>query len=128
MDHAAIKMRDGSGLSPLGMVSANNLSSLLYEVQGKPWFPMFERSLPVAGAKGKLDGGTLRNRMKGTAAEGKVAAKTGTITFNSSLSGYVTVQNGKRLVFSIIINNGLNEKKLKEIEDRLAVWLAGQSF
>ncbi len=127
MNPESIKMRDGSGLSPLGMVSANNLSSLLYHVQAKPWFPMFERSLPIAGIKGKLDGGTLRNRMAGTAAEGNVIAKTGTITFNSSLSGYVTAKNGKKMIFSIIINNGLNEKKLKGIEDQLAVWLAEQT-
>ncbi|MGN1402259.1 MAG: D-alanyl-D-alanine carboxypeptidase/D-alanyl-D-alanine-endopeptidase [Bacillus sp. (in: firmicutes)] len=120
----SILMRDGSGVSHVAMISANNLTSLLVKAQSKPWFKAYRTSLPVAGNSNRLVGGTLRNRMKGTEAEGNVIAKTGTITSASSLSGYVTAKGGRELVFSIIINHTINDDELKKIEDRFAVILA----
>jgi len=60
----------------------------------------FEALLPIAGKDG-----TLRNRMKGTKAEGNVHAKTGTLSAVRSLSGYLRTADGERIGFSIIANN-----------------------
>jgi D-alanyl-D-alanine carboxypeptidase/D-alanyl-D-alanine-endopeptidase (penicillin-binding protein 4) len=60
----------------------------------------FEALLPIAGKDG-----TLRNRMRGTKAEGNVHAKTGTLASVRSLSGYLRTADGERLGFSIIANN-----------------------
>ncbi|WP_173918176.1 D-alanyl-D-alanine carboxypeptidase/D-alanyl-D-alanine-endopeptidase [Halobacillus sp. Marseille-Q1614] len=117
-----LRLRDGSGMSHVNNVPANEFSKLLYEVQEKDWFPAYLKSLPVAGDSDRFVGGTLRNRFDGTAAEGNIQAKTGSITAVTSLSGYVTTKDGEELVFSIVLNNYLGS--VRAIEDKIAVTLA----
>src|SRR5262249_5078093 len=76
---------EGSGLSRNNLVTPNATVALLQFAAQRPWAEVFLQALPVAGVDG-----TLRERMKGTAAEGKVRAKTGTLRWVSSLSGHVT--------------------------------------
>jgi D-alanyl-D-alanine carboxypeptidase/D-alanyl-D-alanine-endopeptidase (penicillin-binding protein 4) len=42
--------------------------------------------------------------MRGTPAQENVKAKTGTLRYTSTLSGYMTTAKGERLVFSIMAN------------------------
>jgi D-alanyl-D-alanine carboxypeptidase/D-alanyl-D-alanine-endopeptidase (penicillin-binding protein 4) len=58
--------------------------------------------LPVAGVDG-----TLKTRMKKTAAERNVHAKTGSLSGISSLAGFCTAPNGHVLCFAII-NQGVS--------------------
>jgi D-alanyl-D-alanine carboxypeptidase/D-alanyl-D-alanine-endopeptidase (penicillin-binding protein 4) len=109
----------------MDQISPEQLASLLGAVRDRPWFGDWFAALPVAGKADRLVGGTLRNRMRGTAAEGDVHAKTGTLTGVSGLSGYVDTAGGERWVFSMITNNtiGVNAKAL---EDAVAVRLAAE--
>ncbi len=120
----SILMRDGSGISHVGLVTPNALTALLQNVQQKQWYAEYREALPVAGQKDRRVGGTLRNRMGSTAAAGNVIAKTGTLTTVSSLSGYINTKNGAEYAFSIILNNVKEEDQLKKIEDAIAVILA----
>ncbi|MFJ7366953.1 D-alanyl-D-alanine carboxypeptidase/D-alanyl-D-alanine-endopeptidase [Peribacillus frigoritolerans] len=121
-----IMMRDGSGISQVNMIPANEITKLLYAIQEKTWFPAYLNALPIAGNENRMVGGTLRKRMKGTFAAGNVRAKTGTISGTSSLSGYVTTKRGEKIIFSIILNNFVEEKGVTAIQDKIAVMLAEQ--
>ncbi|MHC0035551.1 D-alanyl-D-alanine carboxypeptidase/D-alanyl-D-alanine endopeptidase [Pseudoneobacillus sp. C159] len=113
-------LRDGSGISHINLIPANELSRLLYNIQKNHWFPVFFNSLPVSGQKEKLVGGSLRYRMNQPDLAGKIRAKTGTLTSVSSLSGYIESKNSGTLIFTIILNNLLDEEKGKRLEDKMA--------
>jgi len=93
--------RDGSGLSRYDYVTPGMLAAILTRVDrdGSLRGP-FESSLPIAGVDG-----TLANRLKGTAAEGRVRAKTGSMSNVRALAGYVAGAGGEPIVFAIIANN-----------------------
>jgi serine-type D-Ala-D-Ala carboxypeptidase/endopeptidase (penicillin-binding protein 4) len=93
--------RDGSGLSRYDYVSADALTLLLKHLAKDPKHAESYRStLPVAGVSG-----SLATRMKGTVAEGRVFAKTGTLSNVRTLSGYLTTLDGEPMIFSMLVNN-----------------------
>jgi D-alanyl-D-alanine carboxypeptidase/D-alanyl-D-alanine-endopeptidase (penicillin-binding protein 4) len=93
-------MRDGSGLSRHDLVSPETIVRVLDRIQQDTAFAVFYNAMPIAGVDG-----TLKDRMKGTPAEGNAHAKTGSLDMARSLSGYVTTADGERLIFSILSNN-----------------------
>ncbi|GAA4134537.1 D-alanyl-D-alanine carboxypeptidase/D-alanyl-D-alanine endopeptidase [Actinomadura keratinilytica] len=121
-----LEMADGSGLSRLNRTSPRDIATVLRRAQTQTWFPAWYQALPVAGDPDPLVGGTLTGRMRGTPAAGNVRAKTGTLTGVTALSGYVREPSGRRLVFSVIFN-GYAGGAPKDIEDKIAVRLAGGS-
>jgi D-alanyl-D-alanine carboxypeptidase/D-alanyl-D-alanine-endopeptidase (penicillin-binding protein 4) len=113
---------EGSGLSRNNLTTAANTARLLQFMATHKERDAFVASLPVAGVDG-----SLRRRMKGTAAEGKVLAKTGTLRYASSLSGYATTAAGEKLVFSLMLNRYPVPANAKSGDplDELAVLIAG---
>lgn len=95
-----VLLEEGSGLSRGTLVTPNSIIALLRHMRGHEHFETFRDSLPVAGVDG-----TLRNRMRNTAAAGNARAKTGTIRHVNTLSGYLTNKAGENLVFSLLLNN-----------------------
>lgn len=88
---------DGSGLSRLNTSTAYILCQLLAKMSADE---VFLRSLPVAGVSGTLSGFG-----KGTALQGRVKAKTGSMRGIAALAGYLTAKSGDRRCFAIIANH-----------------------
>jgi D-alanyl-D-alanine carboxypeptidase/D-alanyl-D-alanine-endopeptidase (penicillin-binding protein 4) len=119
--HDGWRMTDGSGLARTDLVTPRGLASLLAAMDRHPAAAAFRASLPIAGRDG-----TLEKRMRGTAAEGKVAAKTGTLSLVNALAGYVTTRGGERLAFSFFVNNnaGRSREAVKALDDAAAALAA----
>lgn len=110
---------DGSGLSLYNYVTPHLLVTLLnhaYRTQAIRQALM--PCLPIAGVDG-----TLRKRMTGTAAQGNVHAKTGTVEGVSSLSGYLTAANGHVLSFSIINQGVARTRTGQHFQDQVCLLL-----
>jgi len=94
-----VLFEEGSGLSRNNLTTPNATTALLQYMSKHRWADVYINALPIAGVDG-----TLRNRMKGTTAAGNVRAKTGTLRWANSLSGYVTTAAGEHLLFSVMLN------------------------
>ena len=109
---------DGSGLSRANAISPRGVGRLLLEAQEEPWFDSFYRSLPLAGKTGTLD-----KRMRGTAADGRCRAKTGTLAGVSALAGYCKTRSRDRVAFALIMN-GVSVFSARRAQDRIAAAVA----
>jgi serine-type D-Ala-D-Ala carboxypeptidase/endopeptidase (penicillin-binding protein 4) len=113
-------IRDGSGLSDQDLLTPETIVRVLDRIQRDTAFAIFFDALPIAGVDG-----TIKDRMKGTLAEGNVHAKTGTLAKARSLSGYVTTADGERLIFSILANNTTTPGSVvTHVADQIAASLA----
>jgi len=118
------RIRDGSGLSYRDKLTVRVVLRILGAMAKRPDFAVFRRSLAIAGVDG-----TLKERMRGTAAAGNVRAKTGTLNAASSLSGYVTTADGHTLSFSMLMNGDpVPLARAHAAQDAVAVLLARASL
>jgi serine-type D-Ala-D-Ala carboxypeptidase/endopeptidase (penicillin-binding protein 4) len=95
-----VVLSDGSGLARDDLVTPRATVQLLRFDYRQPWGADYISSFPIAG----IDG-TLETRMQGTAAAGRISAKTGGLDHVRALSGFATTVGGERLVFSMFGNN-----------------------
>jgi D-alanyl-D-alanine carboxypeptidase/D-alanyl-D-alanine-endopeptidase (penicillin-binding protein 4) len=116
---AKVSPVDGSGLTVTNRSSAGDIVRLLNRARFQSWFGAFHGSLPIAGREG-----TLADRMRGSAAEGRCRAKTGTLTGASALSGYCDRRNGHRIAFSILMNGVFDITSARTAQDRIAASIA----
>ncbi len=92
-----INFADGSGLSPQNYASAKaEVQALLY-AKKQSWFEAYYDGFPVQDNGMKMKSGTMRD--------------------TKSFAGYHTAKDGKKYVFSIIINNyqGSGNTELQKI-------------
>lgn len=108
-------IRDGSGISHATLIPAHEIIEALCHIQNEPWFPVFLNSLPEAGNNERMVGGTLSERLE----KYEVKAKTGTIYSVSTLSGYLIGRENKKLIFSLLLNNLLDEEDGPGILDHI---------
>ncbi len=92
-----VQLDDGAGLSRSGLVTPAAMTQLLRYMSSHKAAAAYRDSLPEAGGEG-----SLRNRLKEL--KGKLQAKTGTIRYVNTLSGYLSTAAGEELVFSVMLN------------------------
>lgn len=124
LEPTAARLTDGSGLSRQNLLTARRLTALFAFARTRPWFHAWYDALPVAGDARRMVGGTLTNRMRGTAAAGRVHAKTGSMTGVDALAGYVERADGRTLAFAVLLNNFAGDSP-RPVLDAFAVRLAG---
>ena len=93
-----LALHDGSGLSRLDLVTPETSARFLLSLSKTNVGPVFRDSLPIAGRDG-----TLAGRLK--TVTDRVSAKTGALTYDNSLSGYLTTSKGQLFTFSIMCND-----------------------
>jgi D-alanyl-D-alanine carboxypeptidase/D-alanyl-D-alanine-endopeptidase (penicillin-binding protein 4) len=112
IDSTSFRLRDASGLSAHNLITPRAFTSLLVHIGRTANMREVMNALPVAGAAT----GSLRARLPEL--RGRVAAKTGSIGNVDSLSGFVTTDSGRRLAFSIIVNNtGTTSSAMRPVID-----------
>ncbi|HYP03736.1 MAG TPA: D-alanyl-D-alanine carboxypeptidase/D-alanyl-D-alanine-endopeptidase, partial [Cyanobium sp.] len=91
-----VRIADGSGLDRTNRVTSRFLTALLLRMDHHPYANIYRASLAVAGRRG-----TLRNLYNGTSLDGRLYAKTGTLTGVRSISGMLQTSDGPRYVSAI---------------------------
>ena len=96
----AFDFSDGSGMSTYNRIAPRGMVMLLDWIARQPWGVAWRETLPVGGVDG-----TLARRFKGTALEGRIFAKTGTLNATNALAGYMLGKSGKLLSFAAYAND-----------------------
>jgi D-alanyl-D-alanine carboxypeptidase/D-alanyl-D-alanine-endopeptidase (penicillin-binding protein 4) len=115
-----VALHDGSGLSRLDLVTPETSARLLVAMSKTGAAGAFKDSLPIAGRDGTLAGrlGNLSDR---------VWAKTGSLTYDNSLSGYLTTAKGELLAFSIMCNDQTSRNASTRLIDQILGLIAEPS-
>ncbi|MEL7120600.1 MAG: D-alanyl-D-alanine carboxypeptidase/D-alanyl-D-alanine-endopeptidase [Bacteroidota bacterium] len=92
-------LSDGSGLSPKTAISPEAMCNILYAMSDSPYYNEFLQSIPLAGKTG-----SIANKFKGSAAEGKLYAKSGTLEHVRTYAGYFTNAANKQFAFAFFVN------------------------
>ena len=107
-----LALHDGSGLSRLNLVTPESTTHLLRALSKTPSSQVFMESLPLSGRDG-----TLAGRLK--TLTDRVSAKTGSLTYDNSLSGYLTAPDGQVFAFSIICNDQTSRSDSTRLIDQI---------
>ena len=119
IDSAAVHIVDGSGLSVQNLLTPDAIMRLLYHATEQDWGPIYRGAMPEPGE----EDGTLENRLIGY--EGRIFAKTGSITHVNSLSGYLVTADNREVIFSILSNaSGVRASQVRTGIDRIVHALA----
>lgn len=110
------RIQDGCGLAPQDAVSSQMFTALLRYMDRSPRREAWWSSLPVSGKNG-----TLVSLGRETVLEGKIHAKSGTISGTKNFAGYMTTASGDTLVFSVLVNSAAC--KARKIQNVIQAYL-----
>ncbi|MBW3659373.1 MAG: D-alanyl-D-alanine carboxypeptidase/D-alanyl-D-alanine-endopeptidase [Actinobacteria bacterium] len=111
---------DGSGLSREDRLTAGFLADLDAAMGSSPWADVWWDSLAAVGREG-----TLRNRLRGTIAEGRFLGKTGTLDDVKAVTGVVLGPGDRRYHLAVVANDarGADRTAVSVLMDELVLAL-----
>lgn len=122
MRQGTYRMQNGSGLLGNNAFSARQMVQLMERIHTLPWlYDAIRDSLPVAGLAG-----TLSKRLGGTAAAGRLRAKTGTLNGVSCLAGFVDGPKGRPPIIFAILHSGFtgSQARSRKVQDMMVEAMA----
>lgn len=111
-----LAFHDGSGLSRLNLVTPDSTVQLLTSISKTASVEAFRQSLPIAGQDG-----TLAGRLKNLG--DRVIAKTGSLTYDNSLSGFARSSDNQVFAFSILCNDQTGRASSIRVIDEIVTLL-----
>lgn len=122
INDAGLVLENGSGLSRIERISPLQMGSLLQAGLKSDWSPEFLASMPIVAVDG-----TMRRRLKDSAAAGHARMKTGTLSNVTAIAGYVRDAGGRQCVVVAMINSDqVKDGKGRAVLDTLVDWVAQQ--
>ncbi|WP_435628128.1 D-alanyl-D-alanine carboxypeptidase/D-alanyl-D-alanine endopeptidase [Candidatus Ferrigenium straubiae] len=120
LDFPELALENGAGLSRSERISAAHLAQLLQHAAAHPYSAEFAASLPILGVDG-----SVKKRLRESAAASHAHLKTGTLEGVKTIAGYVRSQGGREWVVVFLINHP-NAKYGQAAQDALVEWVQGQ--
>jgi D-alanyl-D-alanine carboxypeptidase/D-alanyl-D-alanine-endopeptidase (penicillin-binding protein 4) len=120
LDFPELVLENGAGLSRHERISTEHLAQLLQSASKNPLSAEFVASLPILG----IDG-SVKKRLKGSAAASHAHLKTGTLEGVKTIAGYVQSKGGKEWSVVFLINHP-NAKLGAAAQDALIEWVQKQ--
>jgi len=115
VDTLDLYLQDGSGLSAYNLITPRAVIAILTAMDRSPLSEDYRFALAAPGEEDS----TLERRL--SELDGRLQAKTGTLSNVNSLSGYVVTESGRRVVFSILTNgSGLDSSHMRAAIDDVA--------
>jgi D-alanyl-D-alanine carboxypeptidase/D-alanyl-D-alanine-endopeptidase (penicillin-binding protein 4) len=121
IDPGTVALSDGSGLSVYDRLAPRTLTAILVHDWNGPYRDLVLDDLPIAGVRG-----TLETSYKGTLAEGRVFAKTGSMSHVNNLAGYAATQCHGSVAFAFLVDDWLGSPAdLRDLRARVFARIIG---
>ncbi|HEY0961803.1 MAG TPA: D-alanyl-D-alanine carboxypeptidase/D-alanyl-D-alanine-endopeptidase [Pseudomonadales bacterium] len=118
IDHSAMVLSNGAGLSRDARMTARLFNAVLQHAWDLNTMPEFVASLPLAG-----EDGTMRTRMRNGGTRGAMHVKTGSLDDVAGVAGYVHARSGRHYVVVSLLNHAdADAGPGQELADALLAW------
>jgi len=120
LDFPELALENGAGLSRTERISPHSMALLLQSAANHPLSAELQASLPIVGVDG-----SMKKRLRESAAANHAHLKTGTLEGVKTVAGYVRSRNGKEWVVVFFIAHP-NAKYGQAAQDALIEWVQGR--
>ncbi len=118
IDHSAMVLSNGAGLSRDARMTARLFNAVLQHGYRINTMPEYLASLPLSG-----EDGTMRTRMRNGGMRGAMHVKTGTLDGVASVAGYVHARSGRHFIVVSMLNHpDADAGPGQELADALLGW------